>query len=264
MRTLLCLLLAAGCSENGKQLLARIHDPIFALYAGLRSTAAKLPPSPVDEVGGGALQPPAVFGVAGNTRFMPLARLADGAEVCAADELEGALERWLDRSMPGTPAAAKVEQARGDEARTLRAEADSVVAARYVVLYRMIGCPAVTQVEAFVYDVNDNKVVRTVRVAVSAPTPAAVHDRLLGALAGRAGVDVRVPSSAGGVLARITQPEPPAARAPVPTQKVARCYVDTPEAEIEDPGGGMPCAEAEKLATDLRAKGFAAKVIPIH
>jgi hypothetical protein len=280
MRTLLCLALAAGCSQSGTQVLAKVQTPLFAMYAGLRASVGKLPPSPVDEVKGGPLQPAAIFGPGGNTRFLPLRRVLEGAEVCGAGRLDAVLEHWLDLAQPGSPAGRAVEYVRGDDLRAMRAEAESISAARYVILYRMLNCqsPGAVEVEAFVVVLSESlpKVVRAVRITAR-PQPEqslddAVYDRLLGALAGRAGVEVRVSSASGGAIVAITGPEPPSIFRPLPptstavttiTTTTGRCTVDTPEAAIEDPGGGMPCDEAEKLARDLRAKGFDAKVIHV-
>jgi hypothetical protein len=124
-------------------------------------------------------------------------------------------------------------------------------------------------VEAFLVDLATDKVERVVRVDARAGDvglSTAVHDRLLGALAGRAGVQVLASSLSGGKIVPLTgadlllpPPTPPAVAA-----KTGRCKIDMPEAEVEDEGGGMPCAEAEALAKKLRGQGFAAKVVPVR
>ena len=41
-----------------------------------------------------------------------------------------------------------------------------------------------------------------------------------------------------------------------------RCIIDSPEGEVSDVEGGLPCAEAKALAEKLKAAGIDARVVP--
>jgi hypothetical protein len=268
---MLIVLVALGCSESGKDVMDKLAPRFRELNARLTPMAKALPPSPVTERPGGALQPPAVMGEHGNTWLLNLWGLADHVDLCVN------IDGWLDKFMAlsqGRGSDPVLPKLRGGDVQRLRATLQELLALRYVVFERMVDCKSPdgpdgsATVEGFLVDVTTGKVERIVRVSASAAGGTlgeAANDRLLGALAGRAGVDVRQPGLLGKTIVPITTPDaPPAPEAP--TKRVAkatgRCTVDTPEAGIEDVGGGMPCDEAEALAKTLRAKGFDAKVLP--
>jgi hypothetical protein len=268
MRGIWLVVLAIGCSEQGKDVIAKLAPRFRELNARLAPMAKSLPPSPVTERSGGPLSPPAVMGDHGNAWLLSLWGLADHVDSCV--NLDGWLDQAMAMSVRDVPNR-ELANLRGPYAKKLRQAEEEVLALRYVVFQRSVDCHnpddanGSATVEAFVVDVTSGRIERAVRVAVSAggKTLAEVaHDRLLGALAGRAGVDVQLRTFRGEPIVPITTPEPPLVAEAPPAKSTKRCTVDTPEAGIEDVGGGMPCDEAEALAKKLRASGFDAKVLP--
>jgi hypothetical protein len=278
---LIAALAVSGCKPKGADLLQRHGARFTAIRESLKRAGAELPAPYSTEITGGPLGPAAVVADVGdNTQFVDLWQLVPGGALCANPYFPGELADWLSLTEPGSLRAGVIAK---QDAAALQPAVDRALGARYVVLYRMLDCedPDTAKgnatVEAFVLDLDGAKLQRSVRIHAERKGAdilgTEVHDRLLGALAGRAGTDVRVSGlkAPHAPIVPLTQSDEDAVArhrsGHAQAHKAdgfpadAKCTVDTEMGDVSGAEGAIPCAEAKALVEKLRAKGISARVV---